>query len=59
LTHQDVSFNKADILAFTKDKFRNYKRKYDERTHAEKGKKRQVTKLRTKRREHQRKVRKV
>ncbi|KAG1809600.1 uncharacterized protein BJ212DRAFT_1484306 [Suillus subaureus] len=31
----------ADILMFTKDKFRNYKCKYDERTHVEKGKKHQ------------------
>jgi hypothetical protein len=45
LTHKDINFNKADILAFTKDKFRDYERKYDERTHVEKGKKRQVTKL--------------
>jgi len=56
LTHKDVKFNKSDILAFAKDKFRNYKRKYDERTHEEKGKKQQATKLRTKRRERQRKV---
>ncbi|KAG1881235.1 hypothetical protein F4604DRAFT_1922241 [Suillus subluteus] len=55
LTHKDVKFNKADVLAFTKDKFRNYKRKYEERTHEEKGKKRQVTKRRTKWRERQRK----
>ncbi|KAG2151460.1 hypothetical protein DEU56DRAFT_908308 [Suillus clintonianus] len=55
LTHKDVKFNKADVLAFAKDKFRNYKRKYEERTHEEKGKKRQVTKRRTKRRERQRK----
>ncbi|KAG2344686.1 hypothetical protein BDR05DRAFT_947356 [Suillus weaverae] len=25
LTHKDVKFNKSDILAFAKDKFRNYK----------------------------------
>ncbi|KAG1861530.1 hypothetical protein DFJ58DRAFT_839674 [Suillus subalutaceus] len=38
LMHKDINFNKANILMFTKDKFRNYKCKYDERTHVEKGK---------------------
>ncbi|KAG2052593.1 hypothetical protein BDR06DRAFT_972974 [Suillus hirtellus] len=36
LTHKGVKFNKVDMLAFAKDKFCNYKRKYEEYTHKEK-----------------------
>ncbi|KAG0703215.1 hypothetical protein DFH29DRAFT_998670 [Suillus ampliporus] len=56
LRHKDISFTKKNIVAFTKDKFRNLKRKYAEVTDSSKQAKRQKQKVVNKRKKRRKQL---